>query len=186
MNGDAQIRRGVTDILRGVGEDLGREGLRDTPKRVSRLYRELFSCVGVDPVSAIDTVFEEPSSGAVILRDVGFFSVCEHHLLPFMGVAQMGYMPRGKVAGASKLVRALDVVARRPQLQERMTSQLADAIWAALQPAAVAVMLEAEHLCMTMRGVRRPGSKVVTTALRGPRTGADTTPQQLLALMRKG
>ena len=186
MNRDALIRTGVTDILRAVGEDPAREGLRDTPKRVASLYREIFSGVGIDPVQAIDTVFEEERQGAVILKDVGFFSTCEHHLLPFFGVAQMGYVPRGKVAGASKLVRALDVVSKRPQLQERMTSQLADAICTALEPAAVAVVVEAEHLCMVMRGVRRPGSKVVTTALRGPFAEADAGPKELLSMMQKG
>ncbi len=186
MNADEMMRSSVTDILRAVGEDPEREGLRDTPKRVAALYREIFDGVGVDPVKAIDTVFEEEHQGAVILKDVGFFSTCEHHLLPFFGVAQMGYVPKGKVAGASKLVRALDVVSRRPQLQERMTSQLADAICGALNPAAVVVVVEAEHLCMVMRGVRRPGSKVVTTALRGPFADADACPKELLSMMQRG
>ena len=186
MNADEMIRSSVTNILRAVGEDPEREGLRDTPKRVAALYREIFSGMGLDPSEAINTVFEEETRDAVILKDVGFFSTCEHHLLPFFGVAQMGYVPRGKVAGASKLVRALDVVSRRPQLQERMTSQLADAICAALNPAAVAVVLEAEHLCMVMRGVRRPGSKVVTTALRGPFADADACPKELLSMMQRG
>ena len=186
MDVDAQIRSSVTNILRAVGEDPERKGLRDTPKRVAALYREIFSGVGADPAEAIDTVFEEDHRDAVILKDVGFFSTCEHHLLPFFGVAQMGYVPSGKVAGASKLVRALDVVSRRPQLQERLTAQLADAICAALNPAAVAVMVEAEHLCMVMRGVRRPGSKIVTTALRGPLNGADADPKELLSMMQRG
>ncbi len=185
MDSDALIRASVVNILRAVGDDPQREGLTDTPKRVSKLYREIFSGVGVDAAAAIDTVFEEDHEGAVILRDVGFFSICEHHLLPFFGVAQMGYVPRGKVAGASKLVRALDVVSKRPQLQERMTSQLADAICSALQPASMAVVLEAEHLCMQMRGVRRPGSKVVTTALRGPFANSAADPKDLLEMMQR-
>ena len=186
MKSDAIIRKSVADILRAVGEDPTREGLRDTPKRVASLYRDIFSGIGVDPVEAIDTVFEEEHQGAVILKDVSFFSTCEHHLLPFFGVAQMGYVPMGRVAGASKLVRALDVVSRRPQLQERMTSQLADAICTALKPAAAAVVLEAEQLCMVMRGVRRPGSKVVTTAIRGPFAESETSPQELLSMMQRG
>ncbi len=184
MDSDALIRSSVANILRAVGDRPEREGLRDTPKRVAALYQEIFSGVGVDPASAIDTVFEEQTDGAVILKDVRFFSICEHHLLPFFGVAQMGYFPRGKVAGASKLVRALDVVSKRPQLQERMTSQLADAITTALQPAAAAVLVEAEHLCMSMRGVRRTGSKVVTTALRGPFPDNGADPKDLLTMMR--
>ena len=185
MSADERIQAAVKDILLAIGEDPAREGLRGTPKRVAKLYREIFDCVGVDPAQAIDTVFEEEHSGAVILKDVRFFATCEHHLLPFFGVAQMGYVPRGKVAGASKLVRALDVASRRPQLQERLTSQLADAICAALNPAAVAVVLEAEHLCMLMRGVRRPGSRIVTTAIRGPFGGVDADPQQLLSMMQR-
>ena len=184
MDSESIIRTSVTDILRAVGEEPGREGLIDTPKRVEKLYQEIFSGVGANPALAIDTVFEEEHEGAVILRDVGFYSVCEHHLLPFFGMAQMGYDPQGRIAGASKLIRALDVVSKRPQLQERMTSQLADAICDALNPAAAVVVVEAEHLCMLMRGVKRQGSKVVTTALRGPLNGADTDPKELLSLMQ--
>lgn len=185
MNADERIRASIADILLAVGDDPSREGLRDTPQRVAKLYREIFDGVGVDPAGAIDTVFEEEHEGAVILKDVGFFSTCEHHLLPFFGVAQMGYVPRGRVAGASKLVRALDVVSRRPQLQERLTSELADAICKALSPASVAVVVEAEHLCMVMRGVRRPGSKIVTTALRGPFANGDVGPKELLSMMQR-
>ncbi len=185
MTSNQSIETSVANILRALGDDPEREGLRDTPKRVAKLYREVFSGVGVDPADAIDAVFEEEHDGAVILKDVAFFSICEHHLLPFFGTAQMGYVPRGKVAGASKLVRALDVASKRPQMQERLTSQLADAICTALRPAAAVVLIEAEHLCMTMRGVKRPGSKVVTTALRGPFAGS-ADPKELLSLMRRG
>ena len=186
MDSDSLIRDSVAKILRAVGDDPQRGGLRKTPERVAALYKDIFSGVGVDPAGAIDTVFEEEHGGAVILRDVAFFSICEHHLLPFFGTAHMGYVPRGKVAGASKLVRALDVTSKRLQMQERLTSQLADAICTALQPATAAVLIEAEHLCMVMRGVRRPGSKVVTSALRGPFADSDADPRELLSLMQRG
>jgi len=182
-----QIRQGVATILAAIGEDPGREGLRDTPDRVARMYRELFSGIGLDPAEAFTTAFEEEyDQGIVILRDVSFYSMCEHHILPFFGMAQMGYIPSGKVCGASKLVRALELVARRPQLQERMTSQLADAIYRALEPDGVVVVVEAEHLCMTMRGVRKPGSQIVTSAVRGPFSRGDMSPNDFLSLVQRG
>ena len=163
------IQSAVAAILEAVGEDPAREGLRDTPRRVASMYAELFSGIGVDPRSALNTVFEEeePNDAVVIVREVPFFSMCEHHLLPFFGQAHMGYIPDGKIAGASKLARALEVVARRPQLQERMTNQLTDAIHDVLSPDGVGVVIEAEHLCMAMRGVRKEGSIIVTSATRG-------------------
>ncbi len=186
MTQEDQIRQGVAAIIGAVGEDPNREGLRDTPRRVAKLYREIFSGVGVDPVEAFTTVFEEEHDhSVVILKDVSFYSMCEHHLLPFFGVAQMGYIPAGKISGASKLVRALELVARRPQLQERMTSQLADAIHSALQPDGVAVVIEAEHFCMTMRGVQKPGSRILTSAVRGPFSTSDMGPSEFLALLQR-
>ena len=176
-----EVEQAVRAILTAIGEDPEREGLRATPQRVARMMDELFSGVGLDAADAIDTVFEEPEGeeaegdlregpegGLVVLREIPFFSMCEHHLLPFFGRAHVGYVPSGKIAGASKLARALDVVARRPQVQERMTQELADAVYRSLRPDGVAVVLEAEHLCMSMRGVRKPGSMVVTSASRGP------------------
>ena len=163
------IQSAVTTILEAVGENPAREGLKDTPRRVASMYAELFSGIGVDPRSALNTIFEEeePNDGVVILREVPFFSMCEHHLLPFFGRAHMGYIPNGRIVGASKLVRALDVVARKLQLQERMTSQLSDAILDVLTPDGVGVVIEAEHLCMAMRGVSKEGSLIVTSATRG-------------------
>ena len=163
------IQSAVAAILEAIGEDPSREGLRDTPRRVACMYAELFSGIGVDPRSALDTIFEEDgrNEGVVILRDVPFFSMCEHHLLPFFGRAHMGYIPDSKIAGASKLVRALEVVARQPQLQERMTNQLSDAIHDVLRPDGVGVVIEAEHLCMSMRGVKSGGSLIVTSSTRG-------------------
>jgi GTP cyclohydrolase I len=150
------------------------------------MYLELFSGIGVDPASAIDTVFEAESGDPVLLRNVTFYSVCEHHLLPFFGKAQLAYIPNGKISGISKLARALELAAQRPQVQERLTAQVADAIFAVLKPKGVAVELEAEHLCMVMRGVRKPGSSMVTTALRGAFEHSDLSRQDLLALLRRG
>ncbi len=148
------------------------------------MYLELFSGVGVDPAQAIDAVFEEDSHDPVVMRDVSFYSICEHHLLPFFGHAHLAYIPNGKIAGLSKLARALDVAARRPQVQERLTGQLADAIYTSLSPQAVAVKLEAEHLCLAMRGVRKPGSLVVTTAIRGTFDNSGLDQGDLLSLLR--
>ena len=181
MSRQRDVEQAVRTILTAIGEDPDRDGLRATPRRVARMMEELFSGVGLDAAGAIDTIFELPDgedeeSGLegdvngemVVFRDLSFFSTCEHHLLPFFGRAHVGYVPNGRIAGASKLVRALEVVARRPQVQERMTRELAEAVYRSLEPDGVAVVLEAEHLCMSMRGVRKPGSMVVTTAARGP------------------
>ena len=185
MTKDDHIRQGVISMMKGIGENLEREGLRDTPNRVARLYSEIFSGVGEDAVKAFTTIFEDENHrDVVILRDIAFYSMCEHHLLPFFGVAQIGYIPTGKISGASKLVRALELVARRPQLQERMTAQLADAIQEALRPDGVAVVIEAEHFCMTMRGVRKPGSRIVTSAVRGPFSESEMGANEFLGLLQ--
>jgi GTP cyclohydrolase I len=180
------IQSAIASILQAIGEDPGREGLRDTPQRVTRMYAELFSGVGVDPRSAIDAVFEEErlDQSVVILRDVPFFSMCEHHLLPFFGQAHIGYVPDAKVAGASKLARALEVAARKPQLQERLTAQLADAIHDVLHPDGTGVMIEAEHLCISMRGVKKAGSLVVTMATRGSFDKRGIDRSQFLAMLQ--
>ncbi len=180
-----RITQAVTDILEAIGEDSNREGLRDTPQRVARMYEELFSGIGLDPVDAIDAVFYEEHHDPVVLRDVSFFSLCEHHLLPFFGLAHVAYIPNGKIAGISKLARALEVAARRPQVQERLTSQVAEAVYTALGPKGVAVSIEAEHLCVSMRGVRKPGSRVVTTATRGSFENCELGREALLDLLRE-
>ena len=184
---EQRIQSAVAAILEAIGDDPLREGLRDTPQRVARMYVELFSGIGVDPRSALDTIFEEEGhqEGVVIVRDVPFFSMCEHHLLPFFGQAHMGYIPDGKIAGASKLARALDVVARQLQLQERMTSQLADAILDVLTPDGAAVVIEAEHLCMSMRGVKKEGSLIVTSATRGQFNKCGISRAEFLALLQR-
>lgn len=149
------------------------------------MYLELFSGIGLDPAEAIDAVFDEDHHDPVILKNVTFYSVCEHHLLPFYGVAHLAYIPSGKVAGISKLVRALEVVARRPQVQERVTRQWADAVFTALRPQGLVAQVEAEHLCMSMRGVQKPGSQVVTTAIRGVFIDSGFDGASLLSLLRR-
>lgn len=180
-----QIEEAVSAILEAIGEDPQREGLQETPQRVARMCGELFSGIGLDPRAAIDAVFEEDYHDPIVLRDITFYSICEHHLLPFFGAAHLAYVPNGKISGLSKLARALEVIARRPQVQERLTGQLADAIFAALDPKGVVVEVEAEHLCLSMRGVKKPGSSIITTAVRGRFENCDLDRQGLLALLHR-
>lgn len=162
-----RIQRAVREILSAVGEDPDREGLRDTPARVARMYVELFSGLHDDPRQHLQRVFTEKYDEVVLVRDISFNSMCEHHLLPFMGVAHVGYIPRGKVLGLSKMARVVESVSRRPQVQERMTEEIAKLLEVELEPKGVAVVVEATHTCMTIRGVRKPGSLCVTSALKG-------------------
>lgn len=162
-----RIEMAVREILSAVGEDPDREGLRDTPARVARVYAELFSGLHDDPRSHLQRVFTEKYDEVVLVRDISFNSMCEHHLLPFMGSAHIGYIPRGKVLGLSKLVRVVESVSRRPQVQERMTEEIAKLLELELEPKGVAVVVEATHTCMTIRGVRKPGSLCVTSAMKG-------------------
>ncbi len=162
-----RIERAVREILSAIGEDASREGLVDTPRRVAEMYAELFSGLGRDPASVLRVQFTAPLDELVIVRDVRFASLCEHHLLPFYGVAHVGYLPDGCVIGMSKVARLVDLLAHRPQVQERLTTEIADALDGSLQPKGVGVVLEAEHLCLSIRGARRPGAKLVTSATRG-------------------
>jgi GTP cyclohydrolase IA len=180
----ARIERAVTEILRTVGEDPEDERLQDTPTRVARMYGELFAGLRVDPAEYLRTGFEEGHQEMVILKDIPFFSMCEHHLLPFHGAAHVGYVPKGRLAGVSKIARVVEAFARRPQLQERLTSQIADCISDELRPSGAGVVIEAEHLCMTMRGVRKPGSCVVTSAMRGSFREKSETRGEFLSLVR--
>ena len=163
------IEDAVRQILKGIGENPDREGLAETPRRVADMYSELFSGIGRDPVDEIDVLFELGHDEMIMVRDIPMASICEHHLVPWIGKAHVAYIPneKGQITGLSKLARVVDVVARRPQVQERLTTQIADAIETALEPRGVLVVVEAEHLCMTMRGVRKPGSQTVTSAVRG-------------------
>jgi GTP cyclohydrolase I len=163
-----KIEKAVSMILEAVGEDVSREGLQDTPKRVAKMYAEVFSGLKEDPREYFKTVFHEGHEELVLVKDIPFYSMCEHHLVPFFGKAHIAYIPRdGIVTGLSKLARAVETVAKRPQLQERITSTIADSLMETLKPHGVYVMIEAEHMCMTMRGIKKPGSKTVTAVARG-------------------
>jgi len=162
-----KIEQAVLDMIEAIGEDPTREGLRDTPRRVADMYAELFVGLDLDPKQELKVGFDEGHHEMVILKDIPFYSMCEHHFLPFFGLAHVGYIPKGRIVGASKLARAVEILAKRPQLQERLTSQVAEAIVDALAPNGVGVVIQAEHMCMTLRGVKKPGSKVVTPAMRG-------------------
>jgi GTP cyclohydrolase IA len=162
-----RIVRAVREILAAVGEDPDREGLLETPARVARMYAELFSGLHEDPRVHLQKFFTEKYDEVVLVRDISFNSMCEHHMLPFMGVAHIGYAPHGRVIGLSKLARVVEVVARRPQVQERMTETIANLLVEELQAKGVAVVIEATHTCMTIRGIRKPGSLCVTSAMKG-------------------
>ena len=169
MVDETQIKTAVASIIKAIGEDPKREGLLGTPERVAEMYAELFMGIDIDPREELAVGFEVGHREMIILKDIPFYSMCEHHLLPFYGLAHIGYVPNadGRVVGVSKLARVVETVARRPQLQERMTTQIADAIADALKPEGVAVVIQAEHLCMIMRGIKKPGSNVITSAIRG-------------------
>ena len=179
----ARIRAAVREIIIGVGEDPDREGLRDTPRRVADMYAEVFGGLRQDPADVLRVGFEEGHQEMVIVKDIPFYSMCEHHFLPFHGVAHVGYIPNGRVVGLSKLARAVEILARRPQLQERLSTQLADAIMKALEPQGVAVVISANHLCMQMRGVRKPGSLTVTSAMRGVFQRSSATRAEFMSLV---
>lgn len=178
-----RIRDAVRVILEAVGEDPDREGLRDTPRRISDMYEEIFSGLRTDPYSIMEVGFEEGHDEMVVLRDIPFYSLCEHHFLPFHGVAHVGYLPKGRVVGVSKLARVVEAFARRPQLQERLTSEVAECIMEAVQPMGVGVVVQAEHLCMTMRGVKKPGSRMTTSAMRGDFRERPATRAEFLSLL---
>jgi GTP cyclohydrolase IA len=164
-----RIERAVREILEAIGEDPEREGLVDTPARVARMYEEIFEGMRVDPSEYLQTQFETDHDEMVMVRDIPMYSACEHHLLPWIGKAHVAYIPSddGRVTGLSKLARLVDAYAKRPQVQERLTSQIADELDRSLMPKGVMVVIEAEHLCMTMRGIRKPGATTVTSAVRG-------------------
>ena len=178
------IEIAIGTVLKYIDEDSGREGLWRTPERVAEMYRELFAGVGKDPADEIDAIFsEDVSQDPVLVRDLPFYSMCEHHLLPFFGQASLVYVPNRHIAGISKVARALDTAARRLQVQERLTAQLADAMLRRVQPIALACRIEAEHLCMSMRGVQKPGHRVVTTAVRQCGETGGYTGLDLLAML---
>jgi GTP cyclohydrolase I len=180
------IRKAITAIVKAIGDDPGREGLAETPRRVAEMYAELFSGLHMDPREELTVGFEEGHREMIILKDIPFYSMCEHHLLPFYGMAHVGYIPNdsGRVVGASKIARVVEIVARRPQIQERMTTQIADAIVDGIKPDGVGVVIEAEHLCMIMRGIKKPGSTVITSAVRGTFRSRSKTRAEFFSLLQ--
>ena len=181
-----RIEKAVREILLAIGEDVGREGLRETPMRVARMYKELFSGMGENPEKHIKSVFSEKCEEIVLLKDIPFYSTCEHHMMPFIGSVHVAYLPGEKVLGVSKIARIVDSFAKRLQIQERLTSQIADFIMDNLQPQGVAVVMEASHSCVTIRGVQKPGSIMVTSALRGRFKKDIRSRSEVLSLMHKG
>ena len=173
----------VRELLLALGEDPDREGLLDTPRRVAAAFEETLGGREIDIPALLSVGFEEGHDEMVILRDVPFFSICEHHLMPFHGVAHVGYVPNGRVVGLSKLARLVDAMARRPQLQERLTAQIADMLMQTLQPQGAGVAVEAEHLCMQMRGIKKPGSRMLTSAMRGSFREQQETRAEFLSLV---
>jgi GTP cyclohydrolase I len=184
-----RIERAVREILYAVGEDPDRDGLIETPARVARAYAEQFSGLSQRPEDVLSAVFDAEHDELILVRDIEVYSTCEHHLVPFFGVAHVGYIPneKGQITGLSKLARLVDTYARRPQVQERMTTQIADALMGVLEPRGALVVIEAEHLCMSMRGVRKPGAKTVTSAVRGIiRDSARTRAEAMSLLLHRG
>ncbi|HEY9788282.1 MAG TPA: GTP cyclohydrolase I FolE [Candidatus Obscuribacterales bacterium] len=180
-----KIVQGIRLALQGIGEDVNREGLLDTPSRVARMFQELLYGSGLNPAEEITVTFEEPHEDLVLVKDIPFASMCEHHLVPFIGAAHVAYIPNeGRITGLSKLARVVELAARRLQVQERMTSQIADALVERLNPIGVVVVLEAEHLCMSVRGIRKPGSKTVTSAIRGVFRTNDASRAEVMSLIR--
>lgn len=181
------MERAVREILLAIGEDPQREGLRDTPARVARAYAEMFAGLYQSPADVLAITFDLGHDEMVVVRDIEVFSCCEHHLVPFHGVAHVGYVPAasGRITGLSKLARLVDVYARRPQVQERLTSQVANSLMELLDPRGVIVILECEHLCMSMRGVRKPGSRTVTSAVRGQLLQPATRAEAMSLILRR-
>lgn len=180
-----RIAAAVREILSAIGEDPMRDGLLDTPDRVARMYAEIFAGIGVNPCEVLTTVFQAEHDELVLVRDIDLASTCEHHLVPWIGQAHVGYIPNdsGEITGLSKLARLVDLYAKRPQVQERLTTQVADAIEDCLKPRGVIVVVEAEHLCMSVRGVRKPGAKTVTSAVRGLFRDSPSTRAEAMSLI---
>jgi len=179
-----RVRKAVREILIAIGDDPDREGLKETPDRVARMYEEIFAGLHQDPKELVKIFQEENHEEMVLVKDIPLYSVCEHHLLPFVGVAHVVYIPKkGRIMGLSKLARIVDLVAKKPQLQERLSSEVANVIMDSINPLGVAVVVEAEHLCMTMRGIKKPGSKTITSALRGTIKTDARTRAEVMALI---
>lgn len=182
---EEKIKQAVTLFLEGIGENTEREGLTETPERIAQMCEELFAGYESSVVEHLSRTFSSEQTGLVVEKDITFYSVCEHHLLPFYGKVHIGYIPDGRVVGLSKLARTVEVYARRAQIQEQLTDQIADAVMNILEPKAVLVMIEAEHMCMTMRGIKKPGSKTVTISTRGCVEGDSELKQEFFNLIRQ-
>ena len=182
------IAEGVKMMLKGVGEDIKREGLIGTPERVADMYEEIFSGVGIDPANELGPMFDENHDEIILVKDISFYSICEHHLMPFVGKAHIAYAPNksGKIIGLSKLTRVLEIVARRPQIQERMTTVIANTIMKKINPRGVMVIINAEHLCMSMRGVKKPNTLTITSAVRGLFRENPASRSEVLSLIYNG
>ena len=181
-----KIEKGVKMILEGIGEDTERPGIKDTPNRVARMYQEIFSGLETPTEEILKHLEGESHDELGLLKDIPFYSVCEHHLLPFIGKAHVGYIPgAGKIAGIGELAKALEIFAKRPQVQERLTAQLADVIMDKLKPKGAIVVIDAEHLCLSMRGIKKPGARIVTSAVRGIFRSKESTRQEVLELIKK-
>ncbi len=182
-----KIEKGVRLILEGIGEDLERPGIQKTPERVASMYEEIFSGIGTSGEDLLQPIEGESHDEMVLLKDIPFYSVCEHHLLPFFGRAHIAYVPgKGRIVGIGDLARALEVLAKKPQVQERLTSELADMLMDRLKPKGAMVIIDAEHLCLSMRGIKKPGSKTVTSAVRGIFRTKESTREEMLELLKKG
>jgi GTP cyclohydrolase I len=179
------VEAAVRELLLAIGENPDRDGLKATPGRVAKSYAEMFAGLHVDPDDVLETAFDEHHDELVLVKDIALYSICEHHLIPWHGTAAVGYLPgvHGRITGLSKLARLVDVYAKRPQVQERLTSQIADSMMSILQASGAIVVIEAEHLCMTMRGVHKPGSKTVTSAVRGTMHRAATRAEAMSLIM---
>lgn len=183
-----RIVRAVREILEAIGEDPDRQGVARTPERVADMYAEIFAGLNVDAALEMDVVFDEDHDEMILIRDIPLYSICEHHLLPWMGQAHVAYIPnkQGHITGLSKIARVVDTLSKRPQVQERLTTQIADAIERALEPRGVLVILEAEHLCMTMRGIKKPGAQTVTSAIRGIFRESEASRAEAMSLIGRG
>jgi GTP cyclohydrolase I len=179
-----KIEKAVAMMIEAIGDDINREGLIDTPHRIAVMYQEIFSGAHQDPAEELEVGFNEEHREMVILKDIPFYSMCEHHFMPFFGTVDVGYIPNGRVVGVSKLARVVEIIAKKPQLQERLTSEIAEIIMNGLKPQGVAVVVQAEHLCMTMRGIKKPGSNFVTSANRGIFRSKAATRAEFLSLIR--
>jgi GTP cyclohydrolase I len=180
-----KIEKGVRLMLEGIGEDINRPGIKDTPERVAKMFAEIFSGLETPEEDLLKPIEGENHDEMVLIKDIPFYSVCEHHLLPFIGTAHIAYIPSGSIVGLSELAKALEHFAKRPQVQERLTAQLADMIMERLKPRGCMVVIDAEHLCMSMRGIKKPGSRTATSAVRGIFRSKQSTREEMLALIKK-